>query len=479
MADNWSLTQLQQAGIGLLPSFTLEPLPGHPLSCQQIYRHLPGKRLTFSSCWADAQVMVKLFFRRKDFEAECAGLAAMRAAGVVCPATVWTLSDDGDRKKNNSGYFLALELIDNAISLQQYFHTLPVADFGNKLAVVLEAVGRLHRSGFVQSDIHLDNFIFQGDALFAVDGGGVLPIKTEDDAKDNVALLFAQMPPTYDALAPELLSHYGDITLVPDILLPRIAAMRERRIGHYLKKTVRDCTQFERVNTPSAFVMVSRSHANKALLSVMKEPEAVMGSGQFLKQGNTATVMRVSKGQSDWVLKRYNIKSFWHGLSRCWRPSRAHTSWQSAHRLELLGVPTPQPLGLRENRLGPLRREAYLLTEHVDGDSLKAWVMKHSANGFPPWLDAQLVAIFSAFWGAQVTHGDTKATNFIVADECLYVIDLDGLQRYRFRWHFVNCYRDDLQRFMDNWQGQTWQHFAEVLRPLADDAGMVLRQNIL
>ncbi|TNE84066.1 MAG: hypothetical protein EP334_00115, partial [Gammaproteobacteria bacterium] len=169
---------------------------------------------------------------------------------------------------------------------------------------------------------------------------------------------------------------------------------------------------------------------------------------------------------------RYNIKSFWHGLSRCWRPSRAWISWKSAHRLELLGIATPKPLGMRENRIGPLRREAYLLTEHVEGENLQAWLLRHGGERIPEWLDREICSLFERMWQGAISHGDMKATNLIVCDQSLFVIDLDALAHHRGRSRFLKHYRRDLQRFMDNWQGETWQHFERLLQPLAGRAGI-------
>ena len=206
----------------------------------------------------------------------------------------------------------------------------------------------------------------------------------------------------------------------------------------------------------------------------MAEPEVAFGSALFLKRGNTATVVKLPGNNGEWVLKRYNIKNFWHGLSRCFRPSRAWISWQSAHRLELLGIATPKPLAMRENRSGPFRREAYLVVECAAGDDLNTWLMKWKGLQLPGWLDQQVVRLFEILWNSHVSHGDMKATNFIVVNEQIQLIDLDAVAWHRSDKQFITAIRKDLQRFMDNWQGQTWSHFEQLLQPFAKKAGITL-----
>jgi len=445
--------------------FQLE-LPGHEnLVCEEVYRHLPGKRLAFRAHWGGADVLVKLFFQRKYLDRERRGLKALAESGIPCPQEVWCLVDEGD------GYFIATEFLPDAASLQDCYKGLSFQQLKPLLRDVLKLIGQLHRAGWMQADIHLDNFLLSQGKLYLIDGGGVEPLS---NGLNNLALFFAQMIPDYDDLVSEVIDAYGGGAPGVEELLPVIVQMREQRIKHYLAKTVRSCTQFRVEKTANMFVACERSTESKRLMQIIKEPEVAFGGAEFLKRGNTATVVKVSGDQGGWVLKRYNIKSFWHGLSRCLRPSRAWVSWQSAHRLELLGIPTPRPLAMRENRSGPLRREAYFISECASGQDIKGWLLKWKEGEAPEWLDHQVTRLFNILWNSHVSHGDMKATNFIVVDEQIQVIDLDAVAWHSSEQKFVKAFRKDLQRFMDNWQGKTWQHFQQLLQPFAKKAGVTL-----
>ena len=465
MAELLTLQQLKKADITLVAPFRLE-IPGREaLVCEEVYRHLPGKRLAFRARWGGADALVKLFFQRKYLDRERIGLKALFETGVPCAQEIWSLVDEDD------GYFLATEFLQGAVSLQDCYEGLSLNQLKPLLRQALSLVAQLHRAGWMQADIHLDNFILSQSKLHVIDGGGVEPLS---GALNNVALFFAQMIPDYDELVPEIIDAYGAGAPSLEALLPAIVQVREQRIKKYLAKTMRSCTQFRVVKSANAFIAFDRHFESEKLCRFMNEPEVAFGGAQFLKRGNTATVVKTAGDNGDWILKRYNIKNFWHGLSRCFRPSRAMISWQSAHRLKLLGIATPQVLAMRENRSGFLRREAYLFSQCADGYDLKAWLLKQKDIEAPVWLGHQIVRLFDILWGSHVTHGDMKATNFIVTDELLQVIDLDAVQWHGTEKSFLKAFRRDLQRFMDNWQGKTWSNFAQLLGPIAKRAGITL-----
>ena len=465
MAELLTLQQLKKADITLVAPFRLE-IPGREaLVCEEVYRHLPGKRLAFRARWGGADALVKLFFQRKYLDRERIGLKALFETGVPCAQEIWSLVDEDD------GYFLATEFLQGAVSLQDCYEGLSLSQLKPLLRQALSLVAQLHRAGWMQADIHLDNFILSQSKLHVIDGGGVEPLSS---VLNNLALFFAQMIPDYDELVSEIIDAYGAGAPSLEALLPAIVQMREQRIKKYLAKTMRSCTQFRVVKSANAFIAFDRHFESEKLCRFMNEPEVAFGGAQFLKRGNTATVVKTAGDNGDWILKRYNIKSFWHGLSRCFRPSRAMISWQSAHRLKLLGIATPQVLAMRENRSGFLRREAYLFSQCADGYDLKAWLLKQKDIEAPVWLGHQIVRLFDILWGSHVTHGDMKATNFIVTDELLQVIDLDAVQWHGTEKSFLKAFRRDLQRFMDNWQGKTWSNFAQLLGPIAKRAGITL-----
>ena len=164
----------------------------------------------------------------------------------------------------------------------------------------------------------------------------------------------------------------------------------------------------------------------------------------MLKDGNSSTVAMIKINERNYVLKRYNIKSFWHGISRAFRPSRAHHSWRNASVLEMLGVATAHPfLYLEERVFWLFRKRAYFLCEYIEGRDLgTAWEKQEVAIS-----ENEMVVLFRGLFKImadyRISHGDMKATNFLLQDKELYVLDLDAMERNRSRSRFVEKFSKD------------------------------------
>jgi len=154
-----------------------------------------------------------------------------------------------------------------------------------------------------------------------------------------------------------------------------------------------------------------------------QDPEGGLKNAEVIKDGRSATVFRLKLGGSPVVVKRYNIKSGGHRLRR-WFKRRALTAWRNGHRLGLLAIPTAAPLALVERRWGPLTGQCYLVMEDKGRLDLAAEV------GAQGWLPGRLDQVAALLWqlkAADLGHGDTKASNFLVHDGQVHLIDLDAL----------------------------------------------------
>jgi hypothetical protein len=45
-----------------------------------------------------------------------------------------------------------------------------------------------------------------------------------------------------------------------------------------------------------------------------------------------------------------------------------------------------------------------------------------------------------------------KATNLLISQEKIYLIDLDGMRQYHCHMLFKRAWKKDMQRFMKNWK---------------------------
>lgn len=429
---------LRTAGRNLPVPFTVALPDGRHLNLHTPLRVLPGKRISGIAELDGNTVFAKLFIAAKGAERhwqrEVQGKSALATRHLPTPAVL------ASGPLPAGGCYL----------LTEYFHgarTLGDADAAH-LAEAFTAFGRMHAAGLVHDDAHLSNLLVHGDVLQFVDGDAVREAASEADILGNLALFLAQLPPAAEAAQrADLLAAYRrgnpGLHVDPSRLQAAVDAARQLRLRDYLEKCVRDCTRFQVRKSPKRFVAVVRDDAD-FLAPIIDDPDRWLALGTPLKRGNTATLALVEHGGRRLVIKRYNIKGPMHALSRCWRPTRAWHSWLAGHRLAALGIATPRPLALIEQRFGPLRGRAWLIVEHCPGQNLVE--CPPSAATFDAVRD-----LFAQLNAARISHGDMKATNLIWHDGRICVIDLDAMRQhddlatYRRAWH------KDRARFLRNW----------------------------
>ncbi len=450
------------------------------ITCITILRLLPAKRIVALAEFAGQQVLIKLFLGRnagRYVHRERTGVAAIADAGVSTPALLWEAGVE-------NGHLLVFEYLPNAISLaQKWANSEESTNRQAILGKVMRVIASLHNHGVAQQDIHLGNFLITEDRIFTIDGGAVERkgdrVLSEVASLRNLASFFAQFYPGFDALIDEVFPAYeqyrgwsNDSARLAR-LRQEVMQSREIRKRNYIGKTFRDCTRFLCKETFNRFEVCERSAYTAELADLMKQPDRFIERGKVLKDGNSATVALVHLPDRSLVVKRYNMKNPWHGLRRAFRNSRAWHSWGNAHRMEFLGIPSLKPIALIENRLGPIRVSAYLITEYIEGpDALECLRDMDNPNG-----ELELLAdILHKLSEVRISHGDLKATNFVMAEAGPVLIDLDGMKEHRSQQSFEQAFGRDLRRFMENWRDypllQT--RFSGLLQDMCTNYGVKL-----
>ncbi len=456
-----SVKQLQSAKRKLSIPFTLA-LPNDEIQVIKPLRLLPGKRLTALAYWQGKQVIAKLFYHPKRWRKygmqDAYGINALVLNDIETPELLYQSS------KSIAGlYFILYEYLSEAINLRDALNVTNTEDEHNKLVEALvEKIAQLHGANIVHHDLHLDNFLLANGTIYTIDGDEIkqyeraIPLKK---SLENLATLFAHLPIKVDAKLKRLLERYCGIrgwSLNKEVLTLASHEIYQARLNHYKnrkKKVFRSCTEFNVHNTFFKKIICQREHYDgiKQLL-LNPENEFVSNAKAYLKQGNTCTLVKTNMIGKELVIKRYNIKSLWHGLKRGFRKSRAAYSWQNAHMLKNLGVRTAEPIALIEKRFGPWRRQAYYICEYLPGTPLTEFIRNSDQQLH---LIDQLIDLFNDLCLAHVSHGDMKADNFIMAHEKeLTLIDLDSMLRHSNKKHWLQRWEKDMHRFLKNWESE-------------------------
>ena len=427
-----------------------------------LLRVLPGQRYVGAGIWRGRPVLAKLLVGSKaarHFQRELAGVRLLAEQGMTTPLLLADGLQDGE------GGWLLFEFLEHAQSLGKAWsdveHLPALAPEQQAvLGDALSAIAQLHSKGLWQEDLHLDNLLRHNGRLYLIDGAG---IRAEQAGKplsrarvlENLGVFFAQLPKTLEPFTEELLVHYllsnGEHGLPMEALQKQIDKVRVWRLKDFLSKVGRDCSLFS-VKDSAFGLRAIRREDEAAMTPVLAQADQLLDHGHLYKTGGAASVGRVDVAGRPLVIKRYNIKNFAHWLKRFWRPSRAWHSWREGNRLAFLGIATPKPLGLLEQRFFWLRRKAYLVTEFLPGPDIIERFAPYVASGNAPDVELQaLDQLFGQLLRERISHGDLKGHNVFWHQDRWALIDLDAMCQHASASSFATAFTRDRARFMRNW----------------------------
>lgn len=430
------------------------------LQVEQWLRILPGKRYVGRAIWQGQEVLVKLFVgarAARKATAEVEGYERLTTAGLKTPAMLahGALSD-------GQGAWVIVRFIPESRTLAQAsgFDIIPECarplDESRRLvAEVISSIAGLHQKGLRQQDIHPGNFLLAEGQCWIIDTADVLPIDDDQQVVSNLAVFLAQLP---EKLWKDAWSLYQQLTSAV-AEYGRVAALAHEwqawRARDLADKSVRDCSLFQ-VETGATFFRAVWRTESDLISPLLEDLDGALATATLLKDGGSATVGLVDWQGRQLVIKRYNLKGLGHRLKRCWRPTRAWHSWQAGHRLRVLGINTPRPLAMVEERCGPLRGRGFLVTEVADGEDLGG-AAQQADTGQLQAMGAAVKAMLKVMVCHRISHGDFKATNLLWG-EALTMIDLDAV-----RWHnklnvWRKAFNKDTARLLRNWTDGSREH---------------------
>lgn len=461
--------QLLQNNLQLLNQYgliadTLMLSNGTQLSVLNIVRYVPNRRIVCSALWQNQQVYTKLFIGKdaKNYaQRDARGVKDLQAANILTPNLLYS-----SELPNNQGYVLVFKAITAAENIEIKRISLSKKACFELAKNLVKTVAQHHQAGILQTDLYLKNFLVEGDTIYTLDGDGIRKYTrlSQQQALKNLSVLLSK----FDALEIEswlhdLLKTYAEARVwqvMPDARLIKemTNAHRQKVASNYAdKKVFRQCTDVTVFKSSQVFTATSSDFLNLDLPKTSQQADNLFTSQNLLKNGNTCTVARVELNNQSIVVKRYNIKSFWHGVNRAFRQTRAAVSWANAHRLKLLDIATAKPIALIEERylsLGKLglKGKAYFLCEYIDAPDAAQFFAECADKNTRSDAVKNITTLFYKLYLLRISHGDTKASNIKIVDNKPVLIDLDSMQQHRFTALALKAHARDLRRFMRNWK---------------------------
>ena len=439
-------------------TFTLD---GSQVHLKEVVRALPAKRLVCRALWRGQDIYIKLFFgasAKKYALRDELGVNYLSTAQILTPPLLYAGVVD-----NMSVLALVFQAIPKAENAEFIYQQISLVEREILLLGLVKVLAQHHQANIIQTDLYLKNFLVSGDDIYTLDGDGIRQYRSlsRKQALKNLAVLISK----FDVLDVErcllkLLDVYAiarNWSSVPDLLSFKRLVNQHRTVvaSNYAdKKVFRQCTDVNIYRQSRLFEAVSSCFSSEQLPISVHTCNRLIEEGISLKKGNTCTVSLAEVDGIKTVIKRYNIKGFWHGINRAFRQTRAAASWANAHRLNILGIATPKPIALIEERFGYFRGKAYFLSEYLDAPDASTFFAQIKNKKSQAEAIQNIVEMFYRMYWLKLSHGDMKANNIKVLDGKPYLIDLDSMQQHA--WDFVAKKRHakDLKRFMRNWQDQ-------------------------
>ena len=450
--------------------FSLPLVGGVELLCEDVLRILPGRRLVCRARQGDKPVLVKLFLgedRRREAQEDARGVKSMMDAGILTP----TLRLESS-VKDKAYPVLLFDFISEARSFRQRWTEAGGRQRIELLQDLLRLVARQHQAGLRQRDFHLNNFILDAqERLYAIDGGDFIVaanVLSKRASVANLGVLFGHLPRRVLLDAPQLLDTYLEQRAwqASTHLLSQVSkaadAFRHRRARRISRKGFRNCSEFVVRRRGKLRICQRRDLPTDVLEDWLQSSNlAPLSEETVLKPGNSQTVWVSRIDRREVVIKRYNLKNRLHALRRMFTRSRASRAWENALSLRAYHIATPQPLAMIEERRFGFRRRAWLITDSAAGIGANRYIPGHSDDQ----TLARLVSVVRAFGENGLVHGDMKATNFMMSDKLVEVIDLDSLFRPLTAPVLRARVAKDRRRFLQNWEDAGLrQRFAELLK---------------
>lgn len=204
----------------------------------------------------------------------------------------------------------------------------------------------------------------------------------------------------------------------------------------------------------------------KILCPLLADIEAVfhLPNVRWLQNSSRASLIKHEVDGRLVVIKHYKLKNLDKRIRRAVTPSRAYRSWKGAQRLAAIGLATPRPWAMIENRFGPLRGRAWLINDYCPGQSIVDAYLEASASARKA-IEREIVKMFCLLRQHKISHRDTKGANFLWHDGRLWILDLDSIRYHRTALGAEQGSRRDRRRFLKNWEQvpEIQQRLAEVI----------------
>jgi len=189
------------------------------------------------------------------------------------------------------------------------------------------------------------------------------------------------------------------------------------------------------------------------LPALCNDPDGALQNAHIqIKSDQTTTLGRVHSDVGELVIKRYNTKNLWHLIRRNFQTSRARNSLEMSRCFAEAGIQVAEPMAVIESGYGPFRGRSWFVSRYLDKELLLDYLGQPRNADVLERIRSDITLIFVKLLKNRMSHGDMKATNILVMENDLLMIDLDASKKHRIDLFHKKALGRDRKRFLKNWR---------------------------
>ena len=410
------------------------------LRVEQLLASQTPYHMVLTALWGKQKVLLKIFSLhtargRRRWQRTLNGTKHLVACAIPTPPCLYTWEDTDEQL---------------GIAIFQYLKGAKRAEFKD-FKGVFQLVKTLGKHHLIHVDAHLNNFMRASEELYVIDTDGIRPARWLRTKRYHLAKLFARCVPL-DLHAQLIREYRMDRNLITRILRKRVQSFMSRRFD-------RDKKYFLRLRHSGHTMVIKRELCDAELLTWLKDMRW-KHSASMLKDGSRSTVFRVAYKDTALAVKYYFPRGFWQRFKYLIGSDAAWRFWRNANCLSrYTQVLTPPPIALIKK--GSLFcKHAWVISEYQPGMRLDQMPDRQSHIQ----IDQEIQRFFMTLRMLKLSHGDTKASNFIISrKKRLSVLDLDSMRVCHLCWQ--RAYRRDTARFLRNFSQESarYKHYNRLL----------------
>lgn len=433
---------------------------------EKVLRIVPTKRLVVYGKWNDKPAVAKLFFDKHQaqqrVEREIKGIAILQNNKIPTPSILHHgIADERIE-------VLISEYIPDAKNLETIWEETKNPEIPpQELYNAMVELATHHVLGVIQHDLHLGNFLITEKMTYTLDGACIIQDKQLLPKKasiNNVALFLSQLGIGCEVVQEKLFKHYaksrGWLIKRDDIdeVFSQIKNWNTIRWSAYSKKIFRSSTGFTSFNKNGFYGVFNRAYINEEFSEILENPDSAFThpTAVILKNGRSATVVKITINQREIIVKRHNMKHVFHQLRRYVRTTRALKVWRLANKLNLFAIPVAKPIGFLEKRFMGLHSRSYYFSECLEGVALGDFVRQYRhdevriAN-----VAAKITTLLKNITKLKIAHGDLKETNILLTkNDDPILIDFDAAAEHSSVTRLKQAWKRDINRLLKNFHNE-------------------------